>query len=164
MLKCKRYAISSKGRCKSYANALRFPKAKPKLIKSFFRGVGGGGGRNYPQFELYLEAGKNAKRTFKVHRLVATAFLPNTNKFPIVDHIDNNIDNICICNLQWTTNGTNITKDRESSMYAFRSPEGEVYTGSNVSEFARAFGLEPQRLAKLNRGAISSYRGWTSEK
>ena len=39
--------------------------------------------------------------TFKVHRLVAQAFIPNPNGFKEVNHKDENKDNNCVDNLEW---------------------------------------------------------------
>ena len=37
------------------------------------------------------------------HRLVAEAFIPNTENLPVVHHIDNKRDNNCVDNLMWCT-------------------------------------------------------------
>lgn len=40
---------------------------------------------------------------FKIHRLVATAFIPNPNEYPIINHIDGNKLNNNYLNLEWCT-------------------------------------------------------------
>lgn len=39
----------------------------------------------------------------RVHILVAEAYLPNPNNYPIVMHLDNNKENCCVTNLKWGT-------------------------------------------------------------
>lgn len=51
----------------------------------------------------------NGKRKhFKVHRLVAIAFLPNPNNYPVVNHKDENPRNNNVCNLEWCTQKYNM--------------------------------------------------------
>ena len=62
----------------------------------------------------YLEASlnrNNIKIYYKIHRLVAEAFLPNPNNYSVVDHIDGNRSNNNINNLQWTTQKNTIYLD-----------------------------------------------------
>lgn len=45
---------------------------------------------------------KDGKMYFKrVHRLVASAFIPNPNNYPVINHIDENPSNNCVSNLEW---------------------------------------------------------------
>tara|TARA_R110000744_G_scaffold87125_1_gene170227 strand:- start:2 stop:502 length:501 start_codon:yes stop_codon:yes gene_type:complete len=74
---------------------------------------------------IYLEvnlSNKGIKKTHKVHKLVAIAFLghtPNGFKGLIIDHIDNNPLNNRADNLQLITNRHNSSKDKKggSSKY-----------------------------------------------
>ena len=46
-------------------------------------------------------------KTFKVHRLVAGAFLPNPDNLPYVLHIDGNRENNICTNLEWSAKQSN---------------------------------------------------------
>lgn len=62
----------------------------------------------YLYVKLVMSDGK--QKTFRLHRLVALAYLPNPNNYPIVGH-KNNIKTDCrVSNLYWTTNKENIQK------------------------------------------------------
>ena len=57
---------------------------------------------------LRLSLCKEGKlKLFRIHRLVAEAFIPNPNNLPQVNHKDENKENNCISNLEWCTNEYN---------------------------------------------------------
>ena len=52
---------------------------------------------------------KNRKfKLYSIHRLVATAFIPNPLNHPIVHHLDDNPRNNCVSNLKWCTQKENV--------------------------------------------------------
>ena len=51
---------------------------------------------------LYVNLFKDGKmKHYKVHRLVAEAYLPNPNNLPQINHRDENKANNCLQNLEW---------------------------------------------------------------
>lgn len=60
-------------------------------------------GMVYRTYLQYFIRGK----WYKAHRLVAMAYIPNPNNYPIVMHLDNNPLNNHVENLQWGTHSMN---------------------------------------------------------
>lgn len=85
------YMVSSKGKVKS----LNYNKTgKEKILKPANDGHG----------YLFVQLCKNGKvKKMKVHRLVANAFIPNPNNYPIINHRDETRCNNCVENLEWCT-------------------------------------------------------------
>ena len=64
-----------------------------------------------------IELCKDGKRKgFKVHRLVAIAFIPNPDNKPEVNHIDGNKINNNIDNLEWVTSSENTIHAYETGL------------------------------------------------
>lgn len=96
------YQVSNKGNIKS--NEREFLRKNGKIkCKSKIKKQCETSKRNEQQGYLCsrLVDKDGNSRAELVHRLVATAFIPNPNNYPVVNHIDNNKHNNCADNLEW---------------------------------------------------------------
>ena len=57
------------------------------------------------------------KMCFKVHRIVAQAFIDNPDNLPQVNHIDGNKDNNAVDNLEWISNRDNARHAIENGLW-----------------------------------------------
>lgn len=73
----------------------------------------------------------NRIESYFLHRLVANAFIPNYNKKPFINHIDNNKENNHYSNLEWVTTKENIAHAYETGI---RRP-GERNGRARLNEF-----------------------------
>ncbi len=99
------YQVSNYGRVKSLERKIphwkseRLQVIKEKILKPSKDGKG------YPLVVFQIE---NEMKAIKIHRLVATAFVPNPENKPQVNHIDGIKTNNHFSNLEWCNNSENV--------------------------------------------------------
>lgn len=120
-------------------------------------------GNGYLIVNLY----KDGKRTnYKVHRLVAQAFIPNPQNKPQVNHIDEDKENNYVENLEWSTakennnHGTRTLRMSKTKSKPIICVEtGIDYYG--ISECARQMGLHQQSITAVLKGKLKTTGGYT---
>ncbi len=106
-----------------------------------------------------ITTGKNGnRRSVRVHRIIAKAFVPNVNNLPEVDHIDNNRENNNSSNLQWITGIENKKKtpfEKRSVTHKHELNGRAMLTVDDVKEIRLLYknGMKKSEIAdRYNRG------------
>ena len=93
------YQISNRGRVKSFHNN------RELIMKPSDNGNG---------YKLVGLKNKGHRKNKYIHRLVGETFIPNPNKYKYINHIDYNIENNIVTNLEWCTAKQNIHHSRKN--------------------------------------------------
>ena len=101
------YQISNNGNLKSLERKVRDCKGERIVNERFMKFTVRSG---YYNVVLRKQGHRESKQ---IHRLVAEAFIPNPNNFPIVNHKDHNRKNNCVANLEWCTQKHNVGWSRD---------------------------------------------------
>ena len=125
------YLISNLGNVKTV-------NGKPKKIVYDNKGYG--------RVELWKN---NKGRKFRVHRLVAEAFIPNPLGKEQVNHIDGNKKNNCVSNLEWVSPKENIRHAIENNLSSIK------YGSKNLSSKLKE---EDVKYIRENAGIDKSVR------
>lgn len=171
------YQISNKGRCKSLKRTINRTirgisssyVVEERLIKTQK-----GGNNDYLFYPLHKDG---EVKTYLVHRLIAIHFIPNPENKEQVNHIDENVQNYDISNLEWVTpkenanHGTRNQRSLENHNYnkiVQLTLDGEyIQTFNNAKLASREVGLTDStciiRCCKGKQKQTKGYK-WLYEK
>lgn len=96
------------------------------------------GPRGYMMVNLSID-GKC--KTFTVHRLIASTFIPNPNGFDTVNHKDGNKTNNNVNNLEWTTSSGNTIHAFETGLRVPTYKHGQ-FSKEDINEIRRLYNVE----------------------
>lgn len=135
----------------------------------------------YLKVDLY---DRGYRKTMRVHRLVADAFIPNPANKPEVNHKDGNKHNNTTDNLEWTTSSENMIHAYKEGLakrhasYGMRGKKnpnggrkgipvrvvetGEVY--ENAAKCAKSLSIDERRISECLNGRQRTYRGYHFER
>ena len=148
------YQVSNLGRVKSldYNHTGREKIMKPSVDKNGY---------------LYVCFRKNGvKKWYKLHRLVAQAFISNPNNYPQVNHKDENPFNNFVNNLEWCDAKYNINYGTRTERVAEKKSKQVLQIDKNtnkliaefpsLTEVERQFGISKSSISKCCKGKLNT--------
>lgn len=106
---------------------------------------------------MNVKLSKNGVHTeYKVHRLVAEAYIPNPNKYETVDHIDNCKTHNWVNNLQWMSRENNTKKAKNKQVLCVELNK----TFNSLSDAARELSIDKSNLSKACSGKQKTCGGY----
>lgn len=94
---------------------------------------------------------KNVHKQELVHRLVATAFIPNPDNLPQVNHKDGNKKNNNASNLEWCTKSENMAHASKNGLLNSKPLYGENHHACKISDD------EAKEIIRLRKSGVLSH-------
>lgn len=160
------YQVSNLGRVKSLSRFAYNHFTKERIMTPIITKKG--------YLQIRIRANCKAKG-FKIHRLVAEAFIPNPNGLPQVNHIDGNKQNNCVDNLEWCTCKENmqhaVTHGLLHDYSGNKNPNCKVIFQYNLNgvflkrwtsiyQITKELGYERHGISKCCSGKIKKYKNY----
>lgn len=159
------YQVSNLGRIKAMRKVdMRGCVRKEKLMKQVINSNG------RPVIHLHKDG---ERRTLFVHRLVAEAFIPNTERKAEVNHINGIKDDNRVENLEWVTRSENMLHAQRTGLHSMEkaneahkkkvcqiSDRVVIKIYDSVEEASKATGIERSNISLASNGKRGSAGGF----
>ena len=159
------YQVSNLGRIKRlykrYGKCRKYIKYEPYIIN---------GSVNDKGYKCVILSINNKHKTYKVHRLVAEAFIPNPNNLLQVNHKDenklnNNVDNLEWCDAKYNSNyGTRIERCTSPNKKKVVQLDIDTYKiikiYNSVVEASMEMNIKHQNISAVCRGERNKAGGF----
>jgi len=148
------YKISNSGKIKSYPR--NGTVKKERIIKPCFD--------KYGYLQIVLK--NKTSKCFRVHRLIALAFIPNINNLETINHIDGNKLNNTIDNLEWNSIEQNnnhaykIGLNKRKSIIQFDLNGNLIKKWNSSREIERALGFLHSNILECCKGRYNQMNGF----
>lgn len=146
------YQVSNMGNVKS----LNYNKTKRERILKAEKDVGG-----YLRVALRKQG---TQKHYKIHRLVAEAFIPNPNNYKQVNHIDEDKTNNSVDNLEWCSAKYNSSYGTRTHRITKKNSKQVLFVEVNniyqsAKQIEKEFGFPHQSISKVCTGKRKTYKG-----
>lgn len=128
----RRYQISNLGRVKSFPQKGNHKK-EPFILKK---------NTNKSGYEYVTLYNKNMCKKFKVHRLVAQAFIPNPNNFNVINHKNENKNDNRVENLEWCNPKYNNRYSKSKKIYEYDNKGNLIKIWNSTREIEEILGID----------------------
>ena len=105
------------------------------------------------------------RKTYRIHRLVAKAFIPNPNNYTCINHKNGNKKDNRIENLEWCNHSMNLIHAYQNELNRNEKPVERLYNGKVVEIYRSAAeaerkGFQRRLIAKCCKGKRKSHGGY----
>ena len=143
------YQISNLGRVKSLPRDVGSNRCKKETIMKTSIDKDG--------YEHLVLCKDGKQKHFRVNRLVAQAFIPNPNNYPVVNHKDENKTNNRVENLEWCTITYNINyggRTEKASKKVICVTTGKIF--KSIDEASKYYNIRGNHISACCKGKLQS--------
>lgn len=159
------YQVSNLGRIKSLERKVKNTKSSYRIIKEKILSCG----KSSNGYCYIILCKKQNRKPFRIHRLVAEAFIPNPNNYLEVNHKDENKLNNKADNLEWCNHKYNINygnlikknaKKHKKKVMQYTKNNVFIKEYSSLKEASNKIGINSSSIIRCCKGKQKTCGGY----